>query len=207
MEKVRPPTSWPTWTSFGAKRLESLVRMTSGRRLGGGARPVTEPAREAGPVEAETVLGEERRQVSALVRPDTRDVPDAVREDAVPVAVVGAEAREILAHRADRLAEIRGRGVVRLEAQDHLAAAEEDHRVVVERAVLSRAVGLREDALEVVAAGRVAPVLQHQPLPAVAIDARAQPVAVGGIRVVEEDHRVLPLVGVGVDDAEAVVHG
>src|SRR5204862_4680219 len=41
----------------------------------------------------------------------------------------------------------------------------------------------------------------------VAVHARPQSVAVLRVEVVEEDHRVLHLVGVGIDDAEAVVHG
>ena len=65
---------------------------------------------------------------------------------------------------------------------------------------LARPVGLREDALEVVPPVRGFAVADHEPLLAVAIGARGEPVAVRGLEVVEEDDRVLHLVGVGVDD-------
>src|SRR5262249_42271359 len=67
---------------------------------------------------------------------DAGDVLHAVRQHAVPVPVVGAEAREVLAELAERLAEVGGGGVVRLEAEEDLPATEEVDRVVVERAVL-----------------------------------------------------------------------
>ena len=77
-----------------------------------------------------------------------------------------------------------------------------DRRLGMDRGerALPRAVGLREDALEVALAGRGVEVPDHQALLAVAVDARAEPVAERRIEVVEEHDRVLHLVRVGVDD-------
>ena len=52
--------------------------------------------------------------------------------------VVRAEARDVLAERAQGLAEIGRRGIVRLEAEEDLAAPEEVHRIVIERAMLEQ---------------------------------------------------------------------
>src|SRR5262249_47496607 len=71
---------------------------------------------------------------------------------------------------------------------------------------LARPVGLRKDALDLRSRAWVA-VADNQPLLAVAVGARAEAVAEGGLEVVEEDDRGLHLVGVGVDDEQAVVHG
>ena len=64
------------------------------------------------------------------------DVLHAVGQHAVPVAVVGAEARQVLAHRAQCIPQIGGRRIVGLEAHEHLAAAEEVDRIVIEPAML-----------------------------------------------------------------------
>src|SRR5262249_49753093 len=102
-------------------------------------------------------------QVLTGVGADAGDVLHAVRQHAVPVPVVGAEAREVLAELAERLAEVGGGGVVRLEAEEDLPATEEVDRVVGERAVLHQ---VRVGG----GCGRLAwrPSLQVQPLAALA---------------------------------------
>ena len=66
--------------------------------------------------------------------------------------------------------------------------------------------GLREDTFQLAARTGIA-VTDHEPRLALAIGQRREPVAKAGVEVVEEDHRVLHLVRVGVDDHQAVVHG
>ena len=55
---------------------------------------------------------------------------------------------------------------------------------------LAGALGLRKDALEP-GAGRRVPIVDHQPLLAVAVGARMGAVAVPALEVVEEENRVL----------------
>src|SRR5207248_3755226 len=88
-------------------------------------RPRAEGADQPRTVEAQAVAGEELREMRPLVRPRARDGLDAVAQHAVPVAVVAAEAGEVLAQLAERLAQIAGRRIVGLEAREDLAATEE----------------------------------------------------------------------------------
>src|SRR5205814_8874081 len=116
-----------------APRPGSGIRPRSG---GGAVRDAADRALETRAIEPEAVPREQLRQVVPGVGARPRHVLDAVAQDAVPVTVVAAEARDVLAHRAERLAEVRGRRIVGLEAREDLSAAEEVGRVVVEMAVL-----------------------------------------------------------------------
>src|SRR5437867_1488075 len=88
------------------------------------------------PVEAETVAGKELPEVLPRVLPLPGDGAHAVGQDPVPVAVVGAEASRVPAHRPERLTQVRGRRVVGLEAREYLPPTEEVGGVVREAAVL-----------------------------------------------------------------------
>src|SRR5262249_14590956 len=105
-------------------------------------------AREPRPVEPEAVSAEQLSEMRAPVRPRAGDALHAVAQHAVPVAVVAAEAGEILAQLAERLAQVAGGGIIGLEAREDLSAAEEIGRVVVEVRVLEDvAVGVGGAAL------------------------------------------------------------
>src|SRR5262245_51247811 len=105
-------------------------------------------ARETRPVEAEAVSAEELAEVRARVRPRANDAPDAVAQHAVPVAVVAAEAGEVLAQVAERVAQVARGRIVGLEAREDLSPTEEVGRIVVEAGVLEDvAVGVGGTAL------------------------------------------------------------
>jgi hypothetical protein len=133
------------------------------------------------------------------------------------VVVVGAHAGDRKVAVEDRLEAERHRAVDHLRVDPlavHVAEADAvedaaDRRLGMDGAegTLPRSLGLREEPLEVGAAGRRVEVADHEALLAPAVGARGEPVAVRRLDVVEEQHRVLHLVGVGVDDEEAVVHG
>src|SRR5436190_13178413 len=110
---------------------------TTGRRSPSsiGSALFFEAAREARPVEAQAVAGEKLGEVGTLVGPRGSDVLHAVSQNSVPVSVVRAETRDILAYFAEGFAEIGRSRVVGLEAGEDLAAAKEVHRVVIEAAV------------------------------------------------------------------------
>src|SRR5262245_5028578 len=110
------------------RKVSRISSLSGGEALDGRLEP---PA-----VEAQAVPRQQLGQVLTGVGAATGDVLHAVRQHAVPVPVVGAEAREVLAQLAECLAEVGGSGVVRLEAEEDLPAPEEVDRVVVERAVL-----------------------------------------------------------------------
>src|SRR5262249_44355311 len=91
---------------------------------------------QPGSVKAQAVPRQQLAEMLALVLARVGNVLYAVAQDTIPVPIIGTEAREILAYRAERFAQIRGRRVVRLETRVDLAAVEEVCRVVGELAVL-----------------------------------------------------------------------
>src|SRR5262249_59575605 len=84
---------------------------------------------ETRPVEAEAVSAEELAEGRARVRPRANDAPDAVAQHAVPVAVVAAEAGEVLAQVAERVAQVARGRIVGLEAREDLSPTEEVGRI------------------------------------------------------------------------------
>src|SRR5262249_16523250 len=137
--RVPSDDSFSPFLSDPRRSLESVF-LADGRRARQGARSsgceALHRRLQPPPVEAQAVPREQLLQVLAGVRPGPGDVPHAVGEHAVPVPVVGAEAGDVLAPRAQCLAQVGRCRIVGLAAHEDLPAPEEVDRLVVKGTML-----------------------------------------------------------------------